>query len=453
MKILLVRPKPHKETIGLQHVMVCEPLELEYLVSNIPDDISKETDVEIVDMILERVSFEKVILAKKPDFILFTGYITHVGIIKKMAMTAKQINPKVVTGVGGVHAEVVPEDFKSEFIDFIYNRNSIDNFNLTISGLINKKNVDEINETINKGIKNSSFDYKYPDRNAVKKYRKKYYYMFHNPCALIKTSFGCPYNCSFCFCKEITDGKYYTRQTDDIIKELSLIEEEEIYVVDDDFLYDINKLDSFIKGIKENNIRKKFLVYGRADFIAGNKDIIEQLKAIGLQAVIVGIESVRTGDLKDYNKGTTVEINEKCIEILKELQIELYATLIIPLDFKKEDFRQLVSWLRKLNVRFVNLQPLTPLPGTEIFELYKESLLVKRQQYEVWDMAHVVLKPEFMSIRAFYAEILKAYYRVVMRPKHLVYLISKYGLKANLKMLAGSSFVSFQYLQKIMRSN
>ena len=161
MKILLVRPKPHKETIGLQHVMVCEPLELEYLVSNIPDDISKETDVEIVDMILERVSFEKVILAKKPDFILFTGYITHVGIIKKMAMTAKQINPKVVTGVGGVHAEVVPEDFKSEFIDFIYNRNSIDNFNLTISGLINKKNVDEIKfieSRLNKKIIDSNED-------------------------------------------------------------------------------------------------------------------------------------------------------------------------------------------------------------------------------------------------------------------------------------------------------
>ncbi len=453
MKILLVRPKPHKETIGLQHVMICEPLELEYLASNIPQDIKKETDLEIIDMILENISFESIVSRKKPDFVLFTGYITHVGIIKQMARAAKEINPLILTGVGGVHAEVVAEDFKSEYIDFIYNKNGIQNFNLTLQGLINNKSVQLINEEINKGAKAETFDYKYPDRNAVNKYRKKYYYMFHNPCALIKTSFGCPYNCSFCFCKEITDGKYYSRHMDDIIKELSLIEEEEIYIVDDDFLYDVNKLKTFIKGIKENNIKKKFLVYGRADFIAENEDLVKELKAIGLQAVIVGIESVRSGDLKDYKKGTTVEINEKCIEILQKLQIELYATLIIPLDFNKEDFRQLVSWLRKLNVRFVNLQPLTPLPGTEIFDSYEKSLLVKRQQYEVWDMAHVVLKPEFMTIRAFYAEILKAYYRVVMRPEHLIYLIRKYGLKANIKMLAGSSLVSFQYLQKIVRSN
>lgn len=452
MKILLVRPRPHKETIGLQHVMICEPLELEYLVSNIPNEIRSETDAEIVDMILENTSFEEIVSMKKPEFLVFTGYITHVGIIKQMAKTAKQIIPMVKTGVGGVHAEVVPEDFNSEFIDFIYNKNGIDNFNLTLKGLINGKSAAEINEEINKGIKNSTFEYKYPERNAVSKYRKHYYYMFHNPCALIKTSFGCPYICSFCFCKEITDGKYFARETEDIIKELSSIEEEEIYIVDDDFLYSRNKLKNFITGIKNNNINKKFLVYGRADFIAQNEDIIIELKAIGLQAVIVGIESVRAGDLKDYNKGTTVEINEKCINILQKYSIELYATLIIPLDFKKEDFRQLVSWLRELNVKFVNLQPLTPLPGTGIFNSYEGSLLVKRQQYEVWDMAHVVLKPKYMSIKAFYTEILKAYYMVVFRPKHLVTLIRKYGLKANIKMLAGSSLVSFQYLQKIVRS-
>ena len=453
MKILLVRPRPHKETIGLQHVMICEPLELEYLVSNIPDEIKKEVSAEIVDMILEKAGFEEIVSEKKPAFIVFTGYITHVGIIKQMAEAAKQIIPMVKTGVGGVHAEVVAEDFKSEFIDFIYDKNGIENFNITLKGLIEKKSAGQINEEINKGIKKSTFEYKYPDRNMVSKYRKYYYYMFHNPCALIKTSFGCPYNCSFCFCKEVTDSKYFSRDIDDIIKELSSIEEEEIYIVDDDFLYDRNKLKNFIRGIKDNNIKKKFLVYGRADFIAQNEDIIIKLKAIGLQAVIVGIESVRAGDLKDYNKGTTVEINERCIKILQETDIELYATLIIPLDFKKEDFRQLVSWLRGLNVKFVNLQPLTPLPGTEIFNSYEGFLLVTRQQYEVWDMAHVVLKPEFMSIRAFYSEILKAYYRVVMRPKHLVALVRKYGLRANLKMLSGSSFVSFQYLQKIIRSH
>ncbi|MFA9422408.1 MAG: radical SAM protein [Sedimentibacter sp.] len=452
MKILLIRPNPHKETIGLQHVMICEPLEFEYLVSNVPEEIKSQVTIKIIDMIVEKKNYEEILLDEKPDFVLFTGYITHVGVIKQLAATAKKLFPNVKTGVGGVHAEVVPEDFTSLFIDFIYDRNGIDGFNLTLEMLLEHFEVYKIKEKLlNLGPSKNNFNYKFPDRNAVSKYRKHYYYMFHSPCALIKTSYGCPYNCSFCFCKEITQGKYFTRSMEDVVNELETIKEEEIYIVDDDFLYDINKLREFIDLIKMKNIKKKFLVYGRADFISENMDVLLELRNIGLQAVIVGIESVRAKDLKAYNKKTTKEINENCIKTLKQLDIELYATLIIPLDFTKDDFRDLTTWLNSLDVRFVNLQPLTPMPGTEIFDSYLSDLLVEREQYELWDMAHVVLRPEFMTIRKFYTELLIAYYRVIMRPRHLVVLIKKYGIKANLKMLAGSSLVSLQYIHKIVR--
>lgn len=450
MKILLIRPKPHKDTIGLQHVMICEPLELEYLVSNIPQKIKSHVNIKIIDLILEKRKYKDIIIDEKPDFIGYTGYITHVGIIKDLAMEAKTILPGVKTGVGGVHAEVVGEDFKSEYIDFIFNRSGIDSFNLTIEMLIQGVDVAEINEELLKLNNNkTTFNYKHPAREEVSKYRKHYYYMFHNPCALIKTSFGCPYNCSFCFCKEITDGAYFVREIDDIMDELEGIHEEEIYIVDDDFLFNKDRLIKFMEGLKSRNIKKKFLVYGRADFICENKELLYELKCCGLQAVIVGIESLRARDLQSYNKRTNKDINEKCVGVLRDLDIELYATLIIPLDFTKKDFKDLVRWLKELNVRFVNLQPLTPMPKTEIFNSYVSEFLFNREQYEVWDMAHVVLKPKFMTIRKFYIEMLIAYYKVIMRPKNIAALIKKYGIKANIRMLIGSSLVSLQYIQKI----
>lgn len=452
MKVLLIRPKPDRETIGLQHIMVCEPLELEYLASNVPEELIGRIQVKIIDLILDKRKYRSILLAEKPDFIVFTGYITHVGIIKKMAEEAKLLFSTIKTGVGGVHAEVVPEDFTSPFIDFIYTRNGIDGFNLSLLGLMEGKSTESIKGELEKaGPKKQTFDYKYPDRNLVSGFRNKYYYMFHSPCALVKTSFGCPYNCSFCFCKEITEGKYFTRDMGDVMNELAGIKEEEIYIVDDDFLYDETRLEKFITGLQENNIRKKFLVYGRGDFIVKNKKILIELKKVGLQAVIVGLESVREKDLEAYNKRTTKAVNEECVKILKELDIELYATLIIPLDFDRKDFKELTDWLKGLNVRFVNLQPLTPLPGTDIFNQYLPDLIVQRENYPVWDMAHVVLKPKFMSIRRFYLEMILAYYKIIMRPENVIPLIKKYGIKANIKMLIGSSFVTFQYIQKILR--
>ena len=453
MKVLLIRPNPPKETIGLQHVMICEPLELEYLVSNVPEYIKDKVELVIYDLILEKKSYKKILIEEKPDFIVFTGYITHVGIIKKMAEFAREIIPSIIVGVGGVHAEVVPEDFKSHFIDFIYDKNGIDAFNETLVGLLVDRNIEEIKANIDTiGAKKTVFNYKHPDRMAVERYRKNYYYMFHNPCALIKTSYGCPYNCSFCFCKEITDGKYFARDLDDVLMELESIQENEIYIVDDDFLYDIGRINEFIDGLKTRNIHKKFLIYGRADFISDNEDLMREFKQVGLQAVIVGIESVRAEDLVNYHKGTTKEINEKCISILKSLDIELYATLIIPLDFTKADFKELTKWLIDLDVRFVNLQPLTPLPGTDIFDEYIPHLIEKREDYSKWDMAHVVLKPQHLTIKEYYTQLLISYYKVIMRPKHIIALIKKYGLKENLKMLMGSSHVSWQYLLKIIKS-
>lgn len=454
MKVLLIRPNPPKETIGLQHVMICEPLELEYLVSNIPHDLKAKVDIKIIDLILEKKSYKDILVDEKPDFILFTGYITHVGIIKEMSKLAKEMIPSIITGVGGVHAEVVSSDFKSSYIDFIYNKNGIDGFNESLKGLSLGENLEEIKNNIALlGPKKTSFEYNYPDRKAVEKYRKHYYYMFHNPCALIKTSYGCPYNCSFCFCKEITDGKYFARDIEDVVDELEEIDEEEIYIVDDDFLFDIHRIRRFISLLMERNIKKKYLIYGRADFITENEALLKEFKTVGLQAVIVGIESVRAKDLKSYNKGTTKEINERCIHILKRLDIELYATLIIPMDFSKADFSELTGWLKSLNVRFVNLQPLTPLPGTNIFEEYIPSIIVEREDYSKWDMAHIVLQPEHVSIRKFYIQLLKAYYQIIMRPRHIISLIKKYGIKANIKMLIGSNYVSWQYIKKIFSAN
>ncbi len=463
MKILLIRPRPPKETIGLQHVMICEPLELEYLAGNIPSEMA---EVVILDMILEKKPLEYHIRKLRPDLVGITGYITHIGIIKQYADRIKQISPGTVVVVGGVHAEVVPEDFLHETIDYIICADPIGTFIRIVNTLeAQKMSKAEASDKISERIppvegtyhrdftvsKTASFDYLPPDRSKVSKYRSRYYYMFHNPCALIKTSFGCPFDCSFCFCKEITSGRYFARDIRAVVDELKTIPEREIYIVDDDFLFDAKRLNEFCDLLEQEKLDKRFLVYGRADFVANHEDLMARLAKNGLRAVIVGIESVRKKDLESFNKKTSVEINRRAVDILKKYDIELYATMILHLDYRKEDFRTLEKSIREMDIIFVNLQPLTPLPGTDIFEQYAPELIVSREDYAKWDLAHIVLRPAHMSIRAYYFQILRLYYRIVMRPGSIKKMLRKYGLKEVLKMSWGSSFVSRQYLMKIIR--
>ncbi len=451
MNILLIRPRPHKETIGLQNVMICEPLELEYLCSNIEP---LGHTVTIVDMILEKKKISYFLEKHHPDVVGLTGYIAHVNIIKDYASQIKAYDSNIKVVVGGVHAEVNPEDFESKNIDFIIRANGIKTFIEILDKLENKKDTKQMPCVYSKDAasakKEVEFNYLFPARDKVNKYRSKYYYMFHRNCSLMKTSFGCPYQCKFCFCRRITDGQYFTRDLNNIIEELKSIKETEIYIVDDDFLVDRERITEFCRLLKENNIDKKYLIYGRADFIANNEDIIKMFKEVGLRAVIVGLESCDSNELVDYNKKTNVKINEEAVNILRKYDVECYGTFILGLDWKKEDFNALAKWIKKLGLVFVNLQPLTPLRGTEIYEQYRKDFIIREDEYEKWDLAHLVVRPSNISIRKYYWYTMVLYYKITVNPKSAWYMIRKYGLHDTLKLSVGAFKVNVQYFKKLI---
>lgn len=454
MKVLLVRPRPDKETIGLQKVMICEPLELEYLSSFLE---GKGHQVEIIDMILEKRPVEYFIKKHMPDAVGITAYISHVNTVKGYAGAIKQVDRNCRVVVGGVHAEVVPEDFADDNIDYIVQGNGLNTFHEILGrldkGIYDVSDIEGVWTGENpRCTKEAEFRYPFPDRKKVMRYRNKYYYMFHNPCAIMKTSFGCPFSCSFCFCRQITDERYFTRDLQEVLEELKTIAEEEVYIVDDNFLVDRDRVLNFCRLLEENGLKKKFLIYGRADFIAQNEDVIKRFAENGLRAVIVGLESCDEGELDGYNKQGSIEFNEKAVRILKNCGVECYATLILGLDWEDREFDNLYKWLRKLGLKFINLQPFTPLPGTPLLEQYEAELTVSREEYEKWDLAHLVVKPRRLSSRRYYWNIVKLYYKITMNPVNVAKMIRQYGIKENFKLSLGALHITLQYLKKIVRN-
>lgn len=446
MKIVLVRPRPSPETIGLQHVMICEPLELEYLCSAIAD-LGHET--VILDMILESAPLENLLRDLKPELVGVTGYLSHVGVMREYCRIARRAAPHCRTVVGGVHAEVVPEDFADPAVDFIVAADAPATFRRLVESLAARRDPADLpglwRPGATPGPREVGVRPPWPDRSKVARYRARYYYLFHNPCALMKTSFGCPHGCTFCFCREITGGRYLVRDLDDVLAELASLPERDVYLVDDNFLVSPDRVLAFCRGVRARGLDKRFLVYGRADFIAQHEDVIAEFKADGLRAVIVGLESCRTDELTRMNKRTDAATNETAVRVLARHGVDCYATLILGLDWTVEDFDRLGRWLRGLGLVFVNLQPFTPLPGTALFDGFRDRLAVPRESYEQWDLAHLVVRPTRMPAADYYRQILRLYRQVTLRPSVLWGLARRHGLRANLRLLAGALRVARQY--------
>lgn len=447
MHILLVRVKPHPHSINLQSFMVCEPLELEYAYAALTK--SGHT-AEIADLIMDKRKFTKILQAKKYDMVCFTGYITHVGEVKRHAAIVKKILPNAVTVAAGVHAEVVPQDYVCPQIDCILWANALH----TLCRLADGNDPAAEDGVYRAGTNKQKpqpirvEDEIFPDRKSTAKYRDGYNYIFHDKCATIKTSFGCPFKCSFCFCTRVCD--YAVRKLDRVMDELQAIEEENVFIVDDDFTASDARVREFCAQLDARNIHKHFIAFSRADFVTAHPDTVTLLAQHGFDAFFIGIESFRAGELDRFDKRTTVEQNGLAIRTLEQNGMQCYSGLIVGEDWIKADFNALIDYLNSFEHPLVNIQPITPMPGTPLYDEYSREIVVPREKYELWDMAHVVFKPQNLPRRKYYYNILRAYLKTSANKKQRKYILQTYGRRVYNRVKKGAAHVFMQYVRQIL---
>ena len=438
MKVMLVRPKPHRSSLGLTDLMHCEPLDMEY-VGTLVKQLGYDT--LLVDLQVDRHNLKYYLKKYNPDVVLLTSYLIHVNVVKKYSDIIKKYNSKIVTALGGVQSEVTPELFDYENIDYVLGINGMKNTEILLKAIEKNKKPRFDHKKIDK-------TYKLPvvDRSLVDRYRKKYYYSYRMPCALLKTSFGCPYHCSFCFCTRITDYEYYVRELEPVMKEIMDLKEDSIFIVDDNFLVDRKRIKVFCELLDKYNIHKNFYYSARADFIANNEDIIELLADHGFDTVFVGLESFKQSDLDNFNKHSDIEMSEKASEILARHNVELHASAIVGRDWDSEDFKNFSKWLHTIKYRYINFMSVCPLPGTDIWDEYKDELLFDENQYEKFDFMHVMLKPTNIKTSEYYQEILKIYFRVTANIENLFYIIKTCNFKVGFMTVYGLLRIIFRYI-------
>lgn len=418
MRILLIRPPVPRHTMGLKHVMVCEPLELEYVAAGCTGH-----DVEILDLIVER-GLEKRLRRFRPDVVGTSSYIAGVNEVIKVCRAVKTWNRACRTVVGGVHASRVPEDFADpavdcvvlgdgttampEILDAFASGGSLEG----IPGLALPRG-EGVTRTAERRYMPAPDALPFPRRDLVAHLRHRYYYLFHRPVATMKTTWGCWYKCNFCFTWRVTDGQTYSRSPESIVAELETIDSEDIYIVDDIFLINRRRLAEIARLLRARQIRKKYLVYGRSDFIAENEDVIAEWAELGLTAVLIGLEASTNQELDSMEKQSTVDYNRRAIEVLRRHGVDTYGSLITQPDYGPEEWERLWRFIDENGLYYLNISPLTPQPGTVIWNQYRDQVTVSREAHGLWDFSHCLL-PTRLPLPEYYRSLLRVYTRACL---------------------------------------
>jgi radical SAM superfamily enzyme YgiQ (UPF0313 family) len=403
MRVLLIYPKSRMELIGWGDLgAIAEPLALEYLAAGAKLD---SHEVRLLDLRLHPNELDHTLREFVPEVVGVTGYSMHV--LRNLAICRgiKQLLPSCWTVVGGHHATLMPEDFFEPEIDFVVCGEGVRPFRTLLQAL--GKNVpvrgipgvwSRVDGTFISGGDQPLFDIDDippPDRSVTLGDRDAYFIDWMKPIALIRTTVGCPYRCSFCSLWKIMDGKYHKRDIERVVDELAAIREECVFLVDDEPFVNGRRMKQLASAIKATGLQKRYFAYCRIDSFLRQRELMMAWREIGLERLFFGIEAISAKDLSEYNKRLNVAQIEAGMAGARDLGIEIFAQFIVNTDYTPREFKQLVRFIKHHKIGYPSFTVLTPLPGTEALGMFDH--VIERQpngrpNWELFDLQHPVTK-------------------------------------------------------------
>ncbi len=405
---LLIYPEVTRSKYSFVGIIEDECHELEYIQTMLTAENHR---VIIYDGQIEPVSVRSVIEEHAPDIVYLCGKTRQERFMLEYCELAKRIDPHIVTMIGGNHAHVAAQRLFQDSVDYIFTSFNIYHILKVIrhaffDPTVNLREVEGICYRENgewQQNKAEPFDIKClprPDRSYFDAHPDNYPYLELSHAAWVRTAFSCPYRCRFCIRNRMNCGKYSARDIADVVDEIAHIQSDHIYIVDDDFLVNEKRVREFIDTVKARGIHKRYICYGRADFIAKHEDLLRDFADIGLYYVLVGLEAFDDRYLKDYNKKTDMQKNIQTIDICRRVGVHLMAMFILDLDYTRRDFVNLYRFIKKHDLVHVAVSIFTPEMGLETYEACKDELIT--DDPADFDYMHLVVKPTNIGVRRYY---------------------------------------------------
>lgn len=341
--------------------------------------IRKEHEVKILDLALYCNNFDKLnstLNEFNPDVVGISSYTITYKTSMEIARIVKSYNNKIVTIMGGAHPSIRPNDCLNEYVDFVIRGEGEYSFRDILDYLLHRRTINDI----------SGISYKYVNVNIHKSQRIPIQQIdtipcpsrdlleiekYSHPVITILTSRGCPFACNYCYSGVL--GKRFRphspyRVIEEIKDAMKTSPYRHIFFIDDLFTFDKERVKRICELIVSENLNITWHCNGR---IGLDKNLIILMKEAGCTRLGFGVESGDDYILKSIKKGITIDGVRKTFRECKEVGIEATAYFMIGhWEDTKETIQKTINFAFEINPTDISWSITTPLPGTELWELF-----------------------------------------------------------------------------------
>lgn len=192
----------------------------------------------------------------------------------------------------------------------------------------------------------------------------------------IISSRGCQFSCRFCD-RSIFGGKIRFMSPTRVIEEMKLLFDkynvEMVFFEEDLFTLNRKRVLNFCDAMIRDLPGKRWGAYARVETV--NREMLFKMKQAGCTDLVFGIESGSQKILDFLGKGITVKQIERAFNWVNEAGIDGGMFLIIGVPGEtQQDIDKTKRLIAECQPKMINISFLTPIPGTEMFEMTKHLI-------------------------------------------------------------------------------
>jgi len=265
----------------------------------------------------------------------------------------------------------------------------------------------------------------FPARDLVDNTRYHIVSFPDKPIALVLTSRGCPFACTYCATNLFYKRKRQVRSPENVVREVEDVVRtygiDHIFFIDDTFTIGEQRVVHLCRLLQEKNPGIKWICLGRVDTVTA--PMLEAMQRAGCREIIYGVESaspqVRAATGKDF----TQEQIYSAVRMTKELgmRVSLFFMFGNPGD-TLESIRETSRLARALNPHFASFNIATPDPGTPLYEEVKDRL--PAESYATFDRLHTDFSLCEVPPALLHRELVRAYLLYYGRPAYWLRLLA-----------------------------
>lgn len=194
--------------------------------------------------------------------------------------------------------------------------------------------------------------------------------------AAVLTSRGCPFDCSWC--SKPTFGRTYRQQSvGRVLAELAALHDryrvDYVRFCDDVFGVDRRWLEELLGRMITDGPHLRFECLARVDLL--RPDLLDRMKAAGLQRVYLGVESGSQKMLDAMSRGTRLAQIERVAASLRTHKVRQFWFLMLGYPGETlDDIEATLQLFRRFSPEEYSVSIAVPVPGTRFYESVKDRL-------------------------------------------------------------------------------